>query len=114
MPFKRKTPINKISTKQQKINSALKEVYHNIDIERPRMCSGCLACHQLSHSHLVPRSYNRNLVCVEKNIAIHCMDCHKKWERGVEVEDMLDFEINMRILKELDTNYYNLRRAKLI
>tara|TARA_R110002012_G_scaffold259158_3_gene440453 strand:+ start:687 stop:848 length:162 start_codon:yes stop_codon:yes gene_type:complete len=53
-------------------------------------------------------------VCVEKNIAIHCMSCHKKWERGVDVEDMLDFDRNMNILKELDESYYNLRRVKLL
>jgi len=42
------------------------------------------------------------------------MECHKKWERGVDVEDMLDFNINMEILKELDRDYYNLRSAKLM
>ena len=42
------------------------------------------------------------------------MGCHKKWERGVEVEDMLDFDVNMRILEELDASYCNLRKAKLI
>lgn len=42
------------------------------------------------------------------------MECHKKWERGVDVEDMLDFNINMEILKELDRDYYNLRTAKLM
>jgi len=42
------------------------------------------------------------------------MECHKKWERGVDVEDMLDFTINMEILKELDRDYYNLRTAKLM
>ena len=42
------------------------------------------------------------------------MSCHKKWERGVAVEDMLDFDRNMSILKELDESYYNLRKVKLL
>tara|TARA_R110000787_G_scaffold4838_1_gene18418 strand:+ start:773 stop:907 length:135 start_codon:yes stop_codon:yes gene_type:complete len=42
------------------------------------------------------------------------MSCHKKWERGVDVEDMLDFDRSMKILKELDTSYYKIRQAKLI
>ena len=47
-----------------------KKVYHKIDINRSRFCTGCLSNQQLTHSHLVPRSYNRDLVCEEKNIAI--------------------------------------------
>jgi len=42
------------------------------------------------------------------------MSCHKKWERGVDVEDMLDFNKNMNILMEIDMDYYNLRTAKLL
>lgn len=114
MSLKRRTQVKKITKKQSEINRELKKVYHQIDIDRPKFCTGCLSNQQLSHSHLIPRSYNRDLVCVEKNIAIHCMSCHKKWERGVDVEDMLDFDRNMNILKELDESYYNLRRVKLL
>jgi len=114
MSLKRMKPIRKVSEKQSKINRELKRMYEKIDWERPRFCTGCLSSHQLTHSHLVPRSTNRDLVCEGKNIAIHCMECHKKWERGVDVEDMLDFTINMEILKELDRDYYNLRTAKLM
>ena len=42
------------------------------------------------------------------------MSCHKKWERGVDVEDMLDYHTNMKILYELDRDYFNLRKAKLL
>jgi len=114
MPLKRKTQLKKITKKQSAINRELKKVYHQIDINRSRFCTGCLSNQQLTHSHLVPRSYNRDLVCEEKNIAIHCMSCHKKWERGVDVEDMLDYNTNMKILYELDRDYFNLRKAKLL
>ena len=114
MQLKKRTQVKKITKKQSEINRELRKVYHQIDINRPKFCTGCLSNQQLSHSHLIPRSYNRDLVCEEKNIAIHCMSCHKKWERGVAVEDMLDFESNMNILKELDESYYNLRKVKLL
>jgi len=113
MPLKRKTPVKKITKTQSAINRELKKVYHRIDIDRGKFCTGCLANQQLTHSHLIPRSYNRDLVCNEKNIAIHCMECHKKWERGVDVEEMMDFHLNMGILYELDKDYYNLRESKL-
>ena len=114
MPLKKNIQIKKITKKQSEIKRNLKNIYHQIDIDRPKFCTGCLSNQQLSHSHLVPRSFNRDLVCIEQNIAIHCMSCHKKWERGVDVEDMLDFNKNMNILMEIDMDYYNLRTAKLL
>lgn len=109
----KRTPIRKKSKKQNKIDRELRLVYQEIDETRPHKCTGCGTYHQLSHSHLIPRSRRRDLITDPNNITLHCLTCHKKWERGVSTDEMSDFHRNMNYIKTVDIEYYYLREQKL-
>ena len=109
----KRTPIKKKSSKQSAIDRKLRKVYQEIDETRPHLCTGCGSPHQLSHSHLIPRSRSRDLICDPNNIQIHCLSCHKKWERGVMAHELADFQQNMQYIKSVDEQYYHIREQKL-
>ena len=41
------------------------------------------------------------------------MNCHRKWERGVNADDLYDFHMNMAYIKRVDEEYYHIREQKL-
>ena len=100
----------------------LAEVYAQIAQERPQVCAGCGrragGLIKLSHSHLVPRSYNQELITEPANIAYHCVDwmghagCHGKWESNDHRHELLDFERNLDYIERADPAYYNLLMLK--
>jgi len=104
--------MRKISNKQKKINQELKIVYEEIKETRGHYCTGCGRSDvPLSFSHLVPRSYNRNLVTSKENITFHCLGmgerkgCHDIWE-SKDRHKLLDYPKNMEKILELDEGYY--------
>ena len=106
--------MKKESQKQKNIKKQLIMVYKEIAEERDHSCSGCGRFDvPLSHSHLIPRSRRKDLVCDKRNIVYHCMGfgelkgCHSKWESKERVE-LLDFQQNMEYIKEVDSEYYYL------
>ena len=114
-PLKR-SYIKKVSSKQNDINKKLKHVYATMSNTRERVCSGCGSKHNLSHSHIIPRSRRRDLICDIDNITYHCLTkngdsgCHEIWENGSwETKQTLnDFTKLMNYIKNKDVEYYNL------
>jgi len=95
----------------------LTKVYNRIAETREHVCTGCgISGVPLSHSHIIPRSRRRDLICEIKNITYHCLTlnghigCHTIWDDGTEAEKemLLDYEINMKYIKSVDEQYYNL------
>ena len=107
------TSIRKKSNKQNKIDKELKEVYQEMSETREPLCSGCGRWQNLTHSHIIPRSRRRDLTTDINNITYHCMDCHTKWERGVNADELDDFQVNMSYISEVDEQYYHIREQKL-
>ena len=109
----KRTPISNKSSKQSSIDRELNNVYKEMAETRPHRCTGCGSYHQLTHSHLIPRSRSRELVTDPNNINYHCLSCHKKWENGVLAHEMTDFNRNMKYIKSVDEEYFHIREAKL-
>lgn len=104
--------LRKISSKQNKINKELKKVYKEIALDRPMYCTGCGRSDvPLSHSHLIPRSYNKELETNKDNITYHCLSmgeregCHTIWE-SKERHKLLDYLQNMETILQLDESYF--------
>ena len=109
----KKSPVNKKSSKQSSIDSQLKKVYKEMSETRPHRCTGCGSHRQLTHSHIIPRSRSRELVCDPNNITYHCLSCHRKWENGVLAHELTDFQRNMNYIKSVDEPYFHIRDEKL-
>lgn len=104
----KKTPLKKVSSKRAKRNREKTKTYEELDKDFNGVCSGCgQRKWPITHSHLVPESYNADLVSEKKNIRHHCMECHLKWEvNSREASEMLDYTKNIQRIKELDYSYY--------
>jgi len=105
--------IRRKSKKQSSIDRELKKVYQEMSHSRRPYCTGCGTTDGLTHSHLIPRSRRRDLICDINNITYHCHSCHRKWENGVSAYEMLDFSQNMEYLERVDAEYFNIREGKL-
>lgn len=98
--------------------SALTKVYEELALERPHVCSNCGVSFRLSHSHLVPRSINQNLIAEKNNIQFHCLSlgekigCHEKWS-SMNAVFMKDFMSNMAYIYTADETYFWKRMFKL-
>ena len=53
--------IRRKSKKQSAIDRELKKVYQEMEESRTHSCTGCGTYHQLSHSHIIPRSRRSDL-----------------------------------------------------
>ena len=112
--------IRSVSKKQAKVESeyekTIKQIRDELGMEGFH-CKNCGGTERLSFSHLSPRSRSPHLVATRSNITIHCMSfggvvgCHDLWESVVDRVSMSDYEHNMKILREIDTEYYNILRA---
>ena len=108
--------MKRVSAKQQKINRELNKVYKELADERPHYCTGCgRGDVPLSHSHIIPRSRRKDLVCDKRNITYHSLGvgnrkgCHELWEGSLEKKQgLLDYHSNLEYILEVDTEYYYL------
>ena len=109
--------IKKVSKKQSKENRLLTKVYKEIADTRGHYCTGCGRWDvPLSHSHIIPRSRRKDLVCEPRNITYHCLGggdnnrkgCHDLWGDGGPGgrQLLLDYHINMEYILEVVTEYY--------
>lgn len=121
MPKTTPSPIKKKSAKQRMIDAELTLVYAQINKEREQICTGCGTRYNLTNSHLVPRSENRKLVTVKKNIKKHCSKredgtegCHQRWEDPTKRIHLMDYDENMGIIYDIDRNYYDEIKGKQI
>jgi 5-methylcytosine-specific restriction endonuclease McrA len=105
--------IRRKSNKQSSIDRKLKKVYRQLSETRRLYCTGCGTTDALTHSHLIPRSRRRDLVCEIENITYHCVNCHTKWENGVLANELYDYRRNMEYLKRVDNEYFHIREGKL-
>lgn len=87
------------------------KVCKEIAEEREHKCTGCGRYDvPLSHSHLIRKSWRKDLEACKENITYHCLSigdrkgCHEKWEDGGR--GLLDYDTNMEIIKRLDKVYY--------
>ena len=114
----RSTRLSARSEKQAGEAGRLRAVYAALAVVRPKVCAGCGRPQggliKLSHSHLVPRSFNKALVVQPGNITYHCLDweghvgCHTRWESNAERHALLDFERNMAYIWRADPVYHRL------
>lgn len=94
-------------------------VYQEIALEREHVCSGCGTNQRLSHSHLIPKSWNQSLKTVKQNIVYHCMSlgetigCHNIHE-SVAFWKLNDAHGNMEYIYSVDPTYFWLRLDKAI
>lgn len=108
--LKSKTKVNAKSSKQKAIDVEYRSAKERMFKERDHVCTGCnsvTGIDNLTHSHLIPRSRRRDLVSEYTNITYHCIECHGIWE-SVDRVKLLDYDVNMNIVKGLDPYYYEL------
>jgi len=116
----KKSSLSAISKKEKLNRKNYLETLNRIKEERELKCSGCGQHQFLSPSHLIRRSFRKDLESDERNIKFHCMQriisdkfgnkgCHERWEseKLSELETMLDFQENLEIVKDLDKDFYN-------
>lgn len=101
------------SEKQKEIDKELSRVYTEIELERPHVCTGCGCTKNLSHSHIIRRSWSQEFVTVKENITYHCLirpdgseGCHDRWETTSERHALLDYEKNMEFIKRVAPELY--------
>jgi len=101
--------------KTNKLYNKINKTYNEIDIEREQMCSGCGQQNHLSRSHIISRKHRKDLEADKNNIKLHCLQradgskgCHQRWEGTLEEKmTLMDFEENMKYIKEIDIQHYN-------
>ena len=124
-PLKQKTPlkqgkkrINKVSKKQKEVGLEYGRVIQELKVEREFVCECCGRGDRLSLSHLVPRSFDANLITEKKNIRWHCMSmgsqvgCHTKWENPALRQQLELYEEYMEMVKEMNIKYYRILKAE--
>lgn len=108
--LKNSAKINHASSEQKAIDNSYaknkKERYSQYEL-----CTGCQETHNSTPSHLIPRSRRKDLIDVIENLKPHCLKCHAKWESSGRSE-LMDYEENMEIVKQLDPEYYRLLLMK--
>ena len=106
----KESKISDRSSKQKTIDSNLKRVYEKMSKSEEQWCTGCGSISNLEHSHIIPRSRRRDLVTEIRNITLHCRECHLIWEHGrlEEKKKLDDFTQNIKYIKEVDKQYYQL------
>lgn len=111
--LKNKKKINAKSKKQTETDRDYRLVTDRMRQENAQICTGCEKVYgdSLTHSHLIPRSRREDLIAEYKNITYHCIECHPIWE-SVDRVQLLDYERNMQIVKELDPEYYEILLMK--
>ena len=105
-----------MSNKNQGQYNILQRIYKQIDDEREHKCEGCGSFNHLSHAHLIPRGFNKELEVYKDNIRLYCMQrqdgskgCHQRWEGNFQdKQTVLDFNENMEYIKNKNISYYNL------
>jgi len=108
--------ISPVSKKKSKELNLRNKTYEEIDKTREHVCSGCgSSTKPLSHSHLIPVSFDKRFESDPRNIKFHCMEtpgdegCHRRWESHnlSKMMTLLDFEENMKYVQEVCFKYYN-------
>ncbi len=97
--------LNGKSKLQEDIEDEYRRVKKELFDSQEQLCSGCRSSFSCTPSHLIPRSRRRDLITDKRNIKPHCNECHPKWESPRRIQ-LLDYEENMEIVKELDYEYY--------
>lgn len=112
-PLKRPQPMKNFSKKRNSEENRYRELQRRL-LTEDSVCHGCGTRENLSFSHLIPRSRRPDLIADERNVVLHCMDygerkgCHSKWEEGDVT--LPDYERNMKAIKQMDLQYYELLR----
>lgn len=119
---RKKTPIRKVSIKEQQIARDYKKTIVEMDYLEEKVCSGCNQYQggdiKLSHSHIISRDDCKKTGLIElisdrRNLVYHCMDfgehtgCHRKWENPKERKFLLDYDKNMEFIKSVSIELYN-------
>jgi len=114
--IKKASKINKVSQKQKEINKDLKKIYEERGkVEKNSYCGSCLGTSFLTHSHLVPRSYNKKLITDPENLITQCVTCHGIYEAR-DIGGMRKFKNYQEILDKimhLDINFYQFLLEKI-
>ncbi|MEM6734449.1 MAG: hypothetical protein AAF620_00125 [Bacteroidota bacterium] len=115
---KKASSVKPKSEKQQTIERELANVYREIALERPHICTGCGNTQNLSHSHIIRRSWSQDFVIVKDNITYHCLirqngseGCHSRWESASRWGELQDYQKNMDYIRRVAPELY--RQMKL-
>jgi hypothetical protein len=101
------------SKTQESIDRELKRAYEVIALTRDHSCEGCGNTSNLTHAHLIRRSWRRDLVTDLDNIRYMCITCHTIYDDYPLLRDTLDnYEDWLEYIKEKDSIYYNKMIAK--
>lgn len=107
--------LRKISAKQAKAQREMSKVWIQVMLEYDGLCTGCGTNRGLTLSHIIRRSRRKDLETEFRNIKPHCVSCHHKWDSGniLLMFELNDFEDNVRYIKEVDHEYYQILQNKL-
>ena len=72
--------IAKKSKKQVESDKILHNIYEKMAREQEHVCFFCGSPNQLTHLHLIRRSWNKELAIHPLNIVYGCMECHITWD----------------------------------
>lgn len=86
----------------------LKKVYKEIAEEREHYCEGCGTYRNLTHAHLIRRSWSKEFVADKNNIRYLCMSCHKIYDDGPKEqrEQLNNYSKWLEYIKSVDETYY--------
>lgn len=100
--------VNKISDKQAEQNKILHTIYGVMDSNTNKKCFFCGSINNLTHCHLIRRSYSQKLIVHPLNIVHACLDCHNKFD-DYPLERVLlnNYDKALERIKMLDEDYYN-------
>ena len=96
------------SRTQQSIDRSLIKLYDNLALVRPHVCEGCGTTKDLTHAHLIRRSWRRDLITDPNNVRYMCVRCHKIYDDYPLLRHTLDgYEDWLTYIKSKDKVYYN-------
>ena len=100
--------VNKVSIKQAETNKILHTIYSVMDVKPDKKCFFCGSKNNITHCHLVRRSYSQKLIVHPLNIVHACLDCHNTYDNDITERVLLNnYDKALERIKMLDCDYYN-------
>ena len=100
--------VNKISEKQNNTNKILHTIYDIMDARPDKKCFFCGTTNNLTHCHLIRRSYSQKLIVHPLNIVHACLDCHTNYDdKPGERKQLPNYDKALERIFMLDEEYYN-------
>lgn len=95
--------MNKISSKQSRINRTLNQIKKDL-VEESRVCRCCHSALGTDLAHLLPRSTFPEYQTKKWNLALLCRNCHTKFDSNKEFRESTKLGLH---IKQIDILAYN-------